>query len=347
MDNKNYCIIMGGGVGRRFWPVSRNSLPKQFMDFFGTGRTLIQQTFDRYRKIIPLENIFVTTNQIYKELVHEQLPELDESQIILEPAFRNTAPSIALATYHIAQIDRNANIVVAPTDHLIIRESDFLVAIQKGLDFVGSNPYLLTLGIRPNRPITDYGYIQVTDETTDGFYKVKTFIEKPQLEFAKVFVESGEFYWNSGIFLWNVQTILESYRKLSPEICAKLGGREEGGYPSCPNISVDYAIMEKAENVFVQLCDFGWADLGTWESLYDLTTKDDNQNAVMNGEALMYESQNNMIALPKDSVAIIQGLDGYLVAANKGVLLICKKENVSSLRNYFNDLQMKRRDDFI
>ena len=346
MDNKNYCIIMGGGVGRRFWPVSRNSLPKQFMDFFGTGRTLIQQTFDRYRKIIPLENIFVTTNQIYKDLVHEQLPELDESQIILEPAFRNTAPSIALATYHIAQIDRNANIVVAPTDHLIIREPDFLVAIQKGLDFVGNNPYLLTLGIRPNRPITDYGYIQVTDETIDGFYKVKTFIEKPQLEFAKVFVESGEFYWNSGIFLWNVQTILESYRKLSPEICAKLGGREEGGYPSCPNISVDYAIMEKAENVFVQLCDFGWADLGTWESLYDLTSKDDNQNAVMNGETLMYESQNNMVALPKDSVAIIQGLDGYLVAANKGVLLICKKENVSSLRKYFNDLQMKRGDDF-
>lgn len=346
MDNKNYCIIMGGGVGRRFWPVSRNSLPKQFMDFFGTGRTLIQQTFDRYRKIIPLENIFVTTNQIYKDLVHEQLPELDESQIILEPAFRNTAPSIALATYHIAQIDRNANIVVAPTDHLIIREPDFLVAIQKGLDFVGNNPYLLTLGIRPNRPITDYGYIQVTDETTDGFYKVKTFIEKPQLEFAKVFVESGEFYWNSGIFLWNVQTILESYRKLSPEICAKLGGREEGGYPSCPNISVDYAIMEKAENVFVQLCDFGWADLGTWESLYDLTSKDENQNAVMNGETLMYESQNNMVALPKDSVAIIQGLDGYLVAANKGVLLICKKENVSSLRKYFNDLQMKRGDDF-
>ena len=347
MDNKNYCIIMGGGVGRRFWPISRNTLPKQFMDFFGTGRTLIQQTFDRYRKIIPLENIFVTTNQIYKNLVHEQLPELDESQIILEPATRNTAPSIALASYHIAKRDRDANIVVAPTDHLIIKETEFLEAINRGLDFVSTYPYLLTLGIRPNRPVTDYGYIQVTDETIDGFFKVKTFIEKPELEFAKMFVESGEFYWNSGIFLWNVQSILESFRELTPDICAKLGGREEGGFSSCPNISIDYAIMEKANNVYVQLCDFGWADLGTWDSLYEQSVKDEEENAVMNGEALMYDSRNNMVALPKDSVAIIQGLDGYLVAVNKGVLLICKKENTSQLRKYFNDLQMKHGDEFI
>ncbi len=347
MDNKCYCIIMGGGVGRRFWPVSRYSLPKQFMDFFGTGRTLIQQTFDRYKKIIPIENIFVTTNESYKQLVHEQLPELDESQIILEPSHRNTAPSIALASYHIAQRDRNANVIVAPTDHLIIKEPEFLEAIQRGLSFVDQKPYLLTLGIRPNRPVTEYGYLQVADEAIDGFFKVKTFIEKPELEFAKMFVDSGEFYWNSGIFLWNVQTILESFRELTPDICAKLGGREEGGFSSCPNISIDYAIMEKANNVYVQLCDFGWADLGTWDSLYEETPKDEDKNAVMSGEALLHDSQNNMVSMPKDSVAIIQGLDGYLVAYNKGVLLICKKENVGSLRKYFNELQMKKGDDFI
>ena len=273
MDNKNYCIIMGGGVGRRFWPISRNTLPKQFMDFFGTGRTLIQQIFDRYRKIIPLENIFVTTNQIYKNLVHEQLPELDESQIILEPATRNTAPSIALASYHIAKRDRDANIVVAPTDHLIIKETEFLEAINRGLDFVRTYPYLLTLGIRPNRPVTDYGYIQVTDETIDGFFRVKTFIEKPELEFAKMFVDSGEFLWNSGLFLSNVRYMRHSMKKVFPQ--SVLGKIDEEGhvwnleeettyiqnnFPAYPNVSIDMAILEKSEKVFVMKCDFGWAD---------------------------------------------------------------------------------------
>ena len=206
----NYCVIMGGGIGSRFWPFSRKTMPKQFLDFFGTGRSLLQQTFDRFNKIIPTENILIVTNAIYADLVKEQLPELDSKQILLEPARRNTAPCIAWASYHIRSLNPDANIVVAPSDHLILKEGEFLAAIEKGLDFVSKSDKLLTLGIKPNRPETGYGYIQIAEQEGDNFYKVKTFTEKPELELAKVFVESGEFYWNSGLFMWNVNTIIKA-----------------------------------------------------------------------------------------------------------------------------------------
>ena len=244
-NSNNYCVIMGGGIGSRFWPYSRKNLPKQFLDFFGTGRSLIQQTFDRYKKIVPIENIFITTNVLYKELIQEQLPELDKSQILLEPTRRNTAPCIAWASYHIKKLNPNANVIVAPSDHLILKEDEFKAAILKGLEFVSNSPQLLTLGIKPNRPETGYGYIQIEEEKQGEFFKVKTFIEKPQLEFAKVFVESGEFYWNSGIFLWNINTILKAFNEIMPEVCTKLTNGEED-FASCPNISIDYGIMEKA-----------------------------------------------------------------------------------------------------
>ena len=358
-NNHNYCVIMGGGIGSRFWPFSRKSLPKQFLDFFGTGRSLLQQTFDRFHKIIPSENIYIVTNDMYMDLVQEQLPELNSKQILLEPTRRNTAPCIAWASYHIQAIDPKANIVVAPSDHLILKEDEFLGAIQKGFDFVSQFNKLVTLGIKPNRPETAYGYIQIDEERKNDFYKVKTFTEKPELELAKVFVESGEFYWNSGLFIWNVNAILSAFEELLPEITSKLGCKKEiyasdnekafinENFPACPNVSIDFGIMEKADNVFVLLGDFGWSDLGTWSSLYDMYPKDKEGNVILKGHSLLYECNNNIVVLPKGKLAVIQDLEGYLVAESDNVLLICKKDEEHAIRKFVNDTQMKLGEDYV
>lgn len=346
MTNNNYCVIMAGGIGSRFWPYSRKNKPKQFLDFFGTGHTLLQLTFDRYSKIVPKENIFVATNIQYEELVKEQLSGIAEDRILLEPTRRNTAPCIAWASTKIKEIDADANIVVAPADHLILKENEFADAILKGLDFVAKSPQLLTLGIKPNRPETGYGYIQIADEMEGEFYKVKTFVEKPQLEFAQVFVESHEFYWNSGIFIWNVNTILNAFSQFMPEICSKVL-TDEKDFASCPNISIDYGVMEKAENVYVQLCDFGWADLGTWGSLHDASPKDNHKNVIIKGHTLLYDCNNNIIALPEGKLAVVQGLEDYLVADSENVLLICRKDDESTIRRYVNDTQVKLGDEFV
>lgn len=337
---------MGGGIGSRFWPYSRKNLPKQFLDFFGTGQSLIQQTYSRYIKVVPQENIFVITNIQYKDLVMQQLPELSEEHILLEPTRRNTAPCIAWASLHIQKLNPKANVIVAPADHLILKEDEFVNALTKGLDFVATTPHLLTLGIKPNRPETGYGYIQIDEEKQGEFHKVKSFIEKPELEFAKVFIESGEFYWNSGIFLWNVQTILEAFNKIMPEITLRVSQGEEG-FASCPNISIDYGIMEKADNVCVQLCNFGWADLGTWESLHESSPKDMHQNVTINGHTLLYDCKNNMIAVPQNKLVVLHDLEGYLVADTDNVLLICKKDDEHAIRKYVNDVQVKLGEEFI
>ena len=355
----NYCVIMGGGIGSRFWPFSRKTMPKQFLDFFGTGRSLLQQTFDRFNKIIPTENILIVTNAIYADLVKEQLPELDSKQILLEPARRNTAPCIAWASYHIRSLNPNANIVVAPSDHLILKEGEFLAAIEKGLDFVSKYDKLLTLGIKPNRPETGYGYIQIAEQEGDNFYKVKTFTEKPELELAKVFVESGEFYWNSGLFMWNVNTIIKAGEALLPELASKLApGKDvygtpeekafiEENFPACPNVSIDFGIMEKADNVYVSLGDFGWSDLGTWGSLYDLSPKDEQGNVTLKCDSMIYNSNDNIVVLPKGKLAVIEGLEGFLVAESDNVLLICKKDEEHAIRKYVNDAQLKLGEDYI
>lgn len=350
---------MGGGIGSRFWPVSRKSLPKQFLDFFGTGHTLLQQTFDRFRKIIPLENIFIVTNALYADLVQKQLPQLRAEQVLLEPTRRNTAPCIAWASYHIQAIDPNANIVVTPSDHLILKEDEFLNAVKQSLFFASKSDKLVTLGIKPDRPETRYGYIQIDEKCENDFYKVKTFTEKPEFELAKVFIESGEFYWNSGLFIWNVNTILEAFREFIPELSAKLapgvgyyGTEHEGQYinenfPSCPNISIDLGIMEKADNTYVLLGDFGWSDLGTWSSLYDVYPKDKEENAVLRGHSLLYGCNDNIIVLPKNKLAVLQGLNGYLIAESDNVLLICKKEEENAIRKFVNDAQIKLGEDYI
>lgn len=349
----NFCVIMGGGIGSRFWPFSRKSLPKQFLDFFGTGRSLLQMTYDRFKKLIPAENILIVTNDIYANLVKEQLPELKDEQILLEPMRRNTAPCIAWASYHIRALNPNANIVVAPSDHLILKEEEFLRAIERGLDIVSKENKLMTLGIKPNRPETAYGYIQIAKEIENNLYKVKTFTEKPELEIAKIFVESGEFYWNSGLFMWNVNSIIKATEDLLPELATRLAsGTEVYGtaqekafidenFPACPNVSIDFGIMEKANNVYVSLGDFGWSDLGTWSALYDLSNKDEAGNVTLKCHSQLYNSKDNIIALPEGKLVVADGLEGYLVAESDNVLLICKKDEEHIIRKYVNDAQLK------
>lgn len=350
----NYCVIMGGGIGSRFWPFSRENYPKQFLDFFGTGRSLLQMTFDRFQKIIPTENIYIVTNERYAPLIRQQLPELNDSQILLEPTRRNTAPCIAYATYHIKARNPNANIVVAPSDHLILKEDVFLKDVQRGLDFVKEHKALVTLGIKPSRPETGYGYIQSSDKSIGDFLKVKTFTEKPNLELARIFYESGEFFWNSGLFIWNVNTIMEALEKHLPDITARFdigkglfNTAEEKAFiqehfPYCPNISIDYGVMEKADNVYMLCVDFGWADLGTWGSLYDIAEKDEHQNAVLKSRALLYESDGNIVALENtERLAIIQGLQDYIIAESGNVLLICKRDDEQRIKQFMADTNIK------
>ena len=396
---------MAGGVGSRFWPYSREEKPKQFLDFFGTGRSLLQMTVDRFRPIVPIENVFIVTNVAYKQIILEQIPDLSEGQILCEPARRNTAPCIAYATAHIRalclqkaygytpeeqgyskdgsvkggttesklpsylEIDWNkpemqANIVVAASDHLILEEEKFRQAILKAFDFVSQNKAICTLGMQPTRPETGYGYIQfVADKSDDklkikneklkiedGIYPVKTFTEKPNLEMAKVFLESGDFLWNSGIFIWNLQTISEAFRYLLPEVADRFREGEllmgtdkeedfiEQIFPKCPNISIDYGIMEKANNVFVLPSSFGWSDLGTWGSLYELSEKDENGNVSLHSEAHFYEAKGNIVVLESGKKAIVQGVDDLIIAEEKGALLVCKKAEEQRIKQFVSEL---------
>lgn len=350
---------MSGGIGSRFWPISRTTKPKQFLDFFGTGHSLLQMTFNRFNEIIPTENIFIVTNETYSELIREQLPMLDESQILLEPQRRNTAPCIAWASHHIRAINPEANIVVSPADHLIINENEFRQTILKALGFAKEHEVLLTLGITPNRPETGYGYIQTDSEQVDGFVKVKTFTEKPNAELAKVFVESGEFLWNSGIFIWNVNAILSAFTQHQPDIASKFENAEhiyntpaekefiQTNFPACPNISIDFGIMEKAANVFVLAANFGWSDLGTWGALYELSDKDENNNVSLKSKTLAYDSKNNLISLSTEHLVVIQGMEDYIIAEDENVLLICKKEEEQRIRQFVTDAKVKFGDKYI
>ena len=351
MEN-NYCIIMAGGVGSRFWPFSRNNRPKQFLDFFGTGRSLLQLTFDRIHHVVPAENIIIVSNVIYKDLILEQLPEIKANQVLLEPNRRNTAPCIAYAVNRIKAMTNKANIIVAPSDHLILKETDFLDTLKTGLDFVDKNDCMLTLGIKPSRPETGYGYIQI-DEGETNLRRVKTFTEKPNAELAQVFFETGEFFWNSGIFLWNLQTIVKAFDDLLPEVAGKFNAGKafyntdkeqefiDEMYPSCPNISIDYGIMEKAENVHVLCSDFGWTDLGTWGSLYEMSPKDEDENVALKCQTAFYESEGNIVVLPSNKLAVIQDLKGYIVAESDNVLLICKLEEEQRIRQFVNDASIQ------
>ena len=381
----NYCVIMAGGVGSRFWPFSRESKPKQFLDFFGTGKSLLQMTVDRFRPIVPIENMFIVTNIAYKQLIMQQVPDFKEGNILCEPARRNTAPCIAYATAHIRALclkragltaanqdwtrpEMQANIVVAASDHLILEEEKFRQVILKAFDFVRQHKAICTLGMTPTRPETGYGYIQFINDRSlselndgmsaakplnDGIYPVKTFTEKPNAELAKVFLDSGDFLWNSGIFIWNLQTISEAFRYLLPEVADRfregellMGTEQEEDFieqifPKCPNISIDYGIMEKADNVYVLPSSFGWSDLGTWGSLYELSEKDEAQNVSLHSDALFYESKGNVVTLESGKLAVVQGLEDSIVAEQGNVLLICKKSEEQRIKQFVADATTK------
>jgi len=354
---------MAGGVGTRFWPMSRTTKPKQFIDILGVGKTLIQLTFERFRKICPPENVFVVTNEIYKDLVLEQLPELDENQVLCEPVMRNTAPCIAYANYKINEINPNALVVVAPSDHIILKEDAFVNDINTALKAASKNDCLLTLGIKPSRPDTGYGYIQFLEDsisnTVPEVKKVKTFTEKPNLEIAKSFLDSGDFLWNSGIFIWSLKSIMSAFKQhlndvdsLFAEGAGLYNTAEEKDfihktYAACKNISIDYGIMEKSENVYVLAVDFGWSDLGTWGSLYSIRDKDKDANSVIGENVMLYDTRNCIVNVPKDKLVVLQGLNDYIIAEDNNTLLVCRKEDEQQIRQFVNDIKLEKGEKYI
>jgi len=354
MNKNNYCVIMAGGVGSRFWPMSKTSFPKQFHDVLGIGRTLIQMTYDRFLAICPKENILVVTNEIYKDLVLAQIPDMQSSQVLTEPCMRNTAPCIAYANHKIEAKNPNANIIVAPSDHLVMKEPEFVKIITLALEEATETTNLVTLGIKPTRPDTGYGYIRFKDQESPRDNKVKeveTFVEKPNLETAESYLVDGNYYWNSGIFIWSLNNIQKEFAKHLPRIHeAFLEGKdkyftaEEEGfiqevYPKCENISIDYGIMEKAQKVSVVLSNFGWSDLGTWGSLYTHLDKDDNGNGIV-GKNLIYDSKENIIFNNNSNkLTVIQGLDNYIVVDTKDSLLICKRDSEQMIKKFVGDVK--------
>ncbi|MDR2928651.1 MAG: mannose-1-phosphate guanylyltransferase [Cytophagaceae bacterium] len=352
-----YCVVMAGGIGSRFWPLSRNAAPKQFLDMFGTGKSLLRQTFERFTAVCPVENFLIVTSSQYTSTVLKQLPELKPAQVLAEPYRRNTAPCIAFANAYIRNKNRNAKIVVTPADHLITNDAEFVKSISSGFNFVQLHDTLLTLGIKPLRPETGYGYIQITDDEQpddNPFKKVKTFTEKPTRELATVFYESGEFYWNSGIFMWSIKSIDTAFETFLPEIQSLFRGldttigtpEEETSvletYSQCNNISIDYGIMEKASNVYVQTVNFGWSDLGTWSSMYEeFPTRDASENAVISGKTLLYNTSKSVINIPAEKVAVIQGLNDYIIVDSDNALLICPKANEQFIKQFTNDIKDK------
>lgn len=349
---------MAGGIGSRFWPMSRTDKPKQFLDFLGTGKTLIQQTFERVTRIVPKENVYIVTNTLYKEITLEQLTGITEQQVICEPSRRNTAPCIAYANHKIKKLNPDANILVAPADHLIIKEDVFADAVQKCFDFASNNDALITMGITPTRPDTGYGYIQFINND-DELKKVKTFTEKPNHELAVQFIESGEFSWNSGMFIWNIKSISKAFESYLPNTTAIFAEGEEfyntdkeadfieKAYSTCKDISIDYGIMEKAENVFVMNVDIGWSDLGTWGSVYTHLKHDNNENAKVGKHVMLYDTKNCMINVPKDKLVVIQGLDDYIVVEANNTLLICKKSDEQKIKQFVQDVKIDKGEKFV
>lgn len=354
-----YCVIMCGGIGSRFWPYSREGRPKQFIDFLGIGRTLLQMSYDRMLPMVPKENILIVTNEQYAAMVKEQLPDIGDSQILYEPTRRNTAPCIAWAAHHINAIDPEATMAVVPSDHLITRDQIFEESILRGFEFVESQPALLTLGIKPTRPETGYGYIQIGKEIEPGISKVKTFTEKPDYEIAKVFVESGEFFWNAGIFLWRTSTILEAFRENAPEVARVFDAGApfyntpdeqafiNTAFPTCVSISIDYAVMEKSKQVYVECVEFGWTDLGTWKSLFDNSPKNRDGNVTQQCNILSYDSTGNIFAIKGEKLVVADGLKDYIVADADDVLLICPQSREQFIRQIVNDVRLNFGDKYL
>lgn len=352
MKKNNYVAIMAGGIGSRFWPVSRVGLPKQFLDILNTGKTLIQSTFDRFAQFIEKENIYIVTSFQYKDIVATQLPDLPEENIVCEPSRKNTAPCIAYISYKLQQLNPNSNLICAPADHLILDDIAFIKTSIEALDFTEKNNALLTLGIKPFQPNTGYGYIQYEQEAvSDNIYKVKTFTEKPDLELAKTFISSGDFLWNAGIFVWQTKNIIAAFEKYLPEMHELFDGAKKAMnketekevvdliYPLCVNISIDYGILEKADNVYVIPSSFGWSDLGTWGSAYENLEKDYHENAVAGDNIILFDSFKNIVHNNSDKLILLQGLEDFIVVDTKDALLVCKKDNEQAIKEYLVEIK--------
>lgn len=360
MNSNHYVAIMAGGIGSRFWPMSRTSYPKQFLDILDTGRTLIQGTFDRFARFIPAENIFVVTAEEYRHIVAEQLPELRAENVLCEPSRKNTAPCVAYIAYKLLQINPEGSLICAPADHLILDDTAFQKVCYEALDFVSNHRALLTLGIKPSYPNTGYGYIQYEQQSVSAnVYKVKTFTEKPNLELARTFLASGDFLWNAGIFVWQVKNIVSAFEKYLPEMAEVFEAEKENLtgeaekeaisriYPQCTNISIDYGIMEKADNVYIIPSSFGWSDLGTWASAYENMEKDYLENAVSGDNVIVIDATRCMVHTGNQKLYVLQGMDDFIMVDTADVLLICKKEKEQEIKEYVAEVKRNKGDKFL
>jgi len=359
-SNHNYVAIMAGGIGSRFWPMSRTAYPKQFLDILNTGRTLIQQTYDRYVKLVPKENIYIITSAEYVPIVKEQLPDVRDENILGEPSRKNTAPCVAYISFKLLKQDPNASLVVAPADHLVTETAEFVKTTQRALDFVNHINAFVTLGIKPTYPNTGYGYIQhETTAAAPDIYKVKTFTEKPNVELAKTFIASGDFLWNAGIFIWKVKNIITAFEKYLPEMYEvfasekeRFNTKEEKAaieeiYPQCTNISIDFGIMEKAENVYIIPSSFGWSDLGTWNSAWDNMERDYLGNAVAGKNVMVIDATKCVVHAPDKKLLVLQGLDDFIVVDTKDALLICKKEKEQEIKEFVAEVKRNKGDKYL
>jgi mannose-1-phosphate guanylyltransferase len=360
MKKHHYVAIMAGGIGSRFWPMSRTNFPKQFLDILGTGKTLIQQTYDRYSKLVPKENIYIITAHEYIDIVKKQLPGISEENILGEPSRKNTAPCIAYIAFKLLKKDPMALMIAASADNLILETDGFIKTARKSLDFVDHVNALVTIGVKPTHPNTGYGYIQHdTAEAAPGIHRVKTFTEKPNLELAQTFLSSGDFLWNAGIFTWKVKNVLVAFEKYLPEIYEvfsaekdKFNTEEESKaieqiYPQCTNISIDFGVMEKADNVYVIPASFGWSDLGTWNSAWENMEKDYFGNAIAGKKVMVMDVNNSVVHVPDNKLVLLQGLDEYIVVDTKDVLLICKKEKEQEIKDYVAEVKRNSGDKYL
>ncbi|MEP6595220.1 MAG: mannose-1-phosphate guanylyltransferase [Ginsengibacter sp.] len=360
MKKDNYVAIMAGGIGSRFWPMSRTVFPKQFLDILNRGRTLIQSTYDRFAQFIPKENIYIVTSKQYESIVTKQLPHLNPENILCEPSRKNTAPCIAYISYKLQQLNPKSNLICAPADHLVLDTTAFTKVSIEALDFTAKHNALLTLGIKPTNPNTGYGYIQYEEQSvTDNVYKVKTFTEKPDVELAKTFIASGDFLWNAGIFVWQTKNIIQAFEKYLPEIHEVFDAEKnsfntdeekkaiEKIYPLCVNISIDYGIMEKADNVYVIPSTFGWSDLGAWSSAYENLEKDYLENAVVGSNVIIFDAVKNMVHADSKKLVLLQGLEDFIVVDTPDVLLICKKEKEQEIKEYLAEVKRNKGEKFL
>jgi mannose-1-phosphate guanylyltransferase len=360
MNKHQYVAIMAGGIGSRFWPKSRVAYPKQFLDILNTGKTLIQWTYERFAAFIPEENIYVVTSQEYTDIVQEQLPTINPGNILSEPSRKNTAPCVAWISYKLLQKDPEASLIIAPSDHLITDNEAFRNICRKALEFVSDIKAFVTLGITPTQPNTGYGYIQHEPlSVADNIYKVKTFTEKPNLELARTFIASGDFLWNAGIFVWKVKNIVKAFEQFEPEMFEVFEGEKqhfntneelpaiERIYPLCTNISIDYAIMEKSDNVYVIPSSFGWSDLGTWNSAYENLEKDYLGNAVAGKNVIVIDATNSMVSVPENKLVVLQGLDDFILVDTDDVLMVCKRDKEQDIKQYVAEVKRNKGDEYL